>query len=64
MSDDNKIICWKCNCELVIRKVGFNYLGQFFSTDIFACPVCHQAFVPESLAKGQMADVELMLEDK
>jgi hypothetical protein len=59
-----KIICWKCKCELVRLKVGFNYLGHFFSTELLACPECRQSFVPEQLAKGQMAEVEYMLEDK
>ena len=56
--------CRKCRAALVVKKVSFEYLKQNFFTEIPACPVCGQVYVPEELAKGKMADVERNLEEK
>jgi hypothetical protein len=60
----NQMICYKCQCELQNQKVDFHYLGHYFSNDMLVCPICGQVFVSEVLAKGKMAEVEMLLEDK
>jgi hypothetical protein len=45
-------------------KVNVAYLGSKFPVDLLQCPQCGQAFVPEELAMGKMAEVERILEDK
>lgn len=62
--DDPLLICYKCQADLVRQKANFSYLGHLFSAEVLACPNCHQAYVPESLAKGKMAETETLLEDK
>jgi hypothetical protein len=50
--------------EMLPAPTGFSYLGHAFRTDVLRCPSCGQVFIPESLAKGRMAEVETTLEDK
>ncbi len=57
-------ICQACNRELVPRKTDFSYLGHSFYADILACPQCGQVFIPEEMARGRIAEVEMRLEDK
>lgn len=64
MENEKKLICAHCQKELVPQKTHFNYLGHSFSTDILKCPECGEAFIPEELVKGRMAEVEAQLEDK
>ncbi|MCL2493726.1 MAG: DNA-binding protein [Clostridiales bacterium] len=59
-----KLLCCKCETELVMKKVNFSYLGHNFFTEVPACPVCGQVYVSEQLAKGKMAEVEKNLEEK
>ena len=56
--------CLKCDIPLQTRKVDIGYLGSKFPVDLLQCPQCGQAFVPEDLALGKMAEVEKILEDK
>ena len=56
--------CAKCNSELELRKVVVSYLDGSFPVELPVCKVCGQVFIPESLAKGRMAEVETTLEDK
>lgn len=62
--NEQAIRCELCEQTLIQRKVTFHYLGQFFSTELPACPVCGQVYIPEALARGRMAEVEMELEDK
>ena len=56
--------CAKCEIPLQVGKVDIAYLGSKFPVDLLQCPQCGQAFVPEELALGKMAEVEKILEDK
>jgi len=56
--------CGKCRIPLEMGKVNIAYLGSKFPVDLLQCPQCGQAFVPEELALGKMAEVEKILEDK
>ncbi|NYB72696.1 MULTISPECIES: DVU_1557 family redox protein [Sedimentibacter] len=61
---EKKIICFKCNKELVPKKTYFNYLEHSFFTDILSCPDCGEVFISEELVKGRISEVEMQLEDK
>ena len=64
VENKEKLICCRCNKELVPTQTFFDYLGHNFHTDILRCPECGEVYIPESLVKGRMADVEQELEDK
>ncbi len=59
-----RLICGKCNRELVRGKVTVSYLGNSFPVELMKCAGCGMAFVPEDLATGKMLRVEQALEDK
>ena len=59
-----KLECKKCQVPLATKKVNFEYLKLNFFSEVPACPVCGQVYVPEELAKGKMAEVERNLEEK
>lgn len=61
---EEPLICFRCKVPLVLQKTFFTYLDHTFFTDIPTCPQCKQVFIPESLVKGRMAQVEQELEDK
>ncbi len=56
--------CSKCNVEMVETKTTFEYLGHEVNYPVLRCPVCGQAYVSEELAKGRIAEVEKLLEEK
>lgn len=64
MAETRTLICHPCQVELVPRKTDFTYLGHTFYTDLLKCPRCGQVFIPEEMAKGRIAEVEMQLEDK
>jgi ribosomal protein S27AE len=68
MADPNapaaRLICGKCQQELVRGKVTVSYLGNSFPVELLKCPDCGMAYVPEELAIGKMLQVEQALEDK
>ena len=57
-------ICFGCQLELRPQKTYFTYLGHSFYADMLKCPGCGQVFIPEELAKGRIAEVEMQMEDK
>ena len=61
---EKKLICHKCNEELVLQRTDFTYLGHAFFTDLPRCPKCGQVFISEDLVRGRISDVETQLEDK
>ncbi len=63
-ANSEDIICMKCNVELVEAKVNFSYLKHNFDTTLLRCPVCGQVYIPETLVKGKMNEVEKALEEK
>ena len=64
MGEPKRLLCHACGLELAPRRTDFSYLGHEFYADLLACPGCGQVFVPEELAKGRIAEVEMQLEDK
>ena len=64
VENKEKLICCRCNKELVPTQTFFDYLGHNFHTDILRCPECGEVYIPESLVKGRMVEVEQELEDK
>ncbi len=64
MEENKKLICSRCDVELEPHKAYFSYLDHSFHTDVLRCPKCGQVFIPEELAKGKMAQVEVSIEDK
>ena len=64
VENKEKLICCRCNKELVPTQTFFDYLGHNFHTDILRCPECGEVYIPESLVKGRMAEVDQELEDK
>jgi len=63
-SAEKPLICLQCDLPLEMGKVNVAYLGSMFPVDLLRCPKCGQAFIPEELALGKMAEVEKILEDK
>ena len=61
---EKKVICRRCQVEMVPKSTFFDYLGHTFHTEILCCPKCGEVYLPEALVKGRMADVERELEDK
>ncbi|MBR3397434.1 MAG: hypothetical protein IKG70_06275 [Lachnospiraceae bacterium] len=65
MNEANRVWrCDKCNKELEIKKASFEYMGRTFDHEVPVCPVCGKVFISEELAKGKMAEVETLMEDK
>ncbi len=64
MEESKKLVCARCNVEMIPMPTGFSYLGHVFRTDVPRCPSCGQVFISEVLASGRMAEVETTLEDK
>lgn len=63
-SNDQKIICGKCQLPLAKAKTKLMYQGVKFEAELLRCPKCGQVFVPEDLALGKMHELEITLEDK
>ncbi len=64
MSKEKTWLCARCQVPLELGKVTVSYLNGSFPVDLWRCPCCGLALVPEELATGRMAEVEKMLEDK
>jgi hypothetical protein len=64
MPEEKRLICFKCQKELVLKKTDFTYLGHSFFTEVPGCPECGQVFIPEELVMGRISEVEMQLEDK
>lgn len=64
MSEKKKLICGKCDKELVLKKTDFTYLGYSFFTDLPKCPQCGLVYISEELVKGRISEVEMQMEDK
>jgi uncharacterized protein with PIN domain len=63
-SNDEKIICDKCQLPLAEAKTKLTYQGVKFDAELLRCPKCGQTFVSEGLALGRMHELEIELEDK
>lgn len=62
--DREKIKCAKCDILLEPGRVELTYLGNTFPTVLLKCPKCGQIFIPETVVKGKILEVEMTLEDK
>ena len=58
------IICVKCGVPLKLGKVTLAYVGSTFPVELFKCPECGSVYIPPTLARGRMLQVEKALEDK
>jgi hypothetical protein len=56
--------CCKCDMELVVKKIVFEYLGHTVAHEVPACPKCGKVYISKELAEGRMSEVEQALEDK
>lgn len=59
-----KFRCLRCDIEMEPRKTYFEYLGHTIHTEVPCCPKCGEVYIPEDLARGKIADIEQILEDK
>ena len=64
MADARPLVCHACRLALEPRKTDFTYLGHTFYAEMLRCPGCGQVFIPESLVKGRIQEVEMQMEDK
>jgi phage FluMu protein Com len=64
MEEKQKLICNKCQVEMVELEVEFSYLNRSFRHKVPRCPECGQVYISEKLATGRMSDVEKNLEEK
>ncbi|MCI8594639.1 MAG: DNA-binding protein [Oscillospiraceae bacterium] len=64
MSDTTGWKCGKCGEALVLKRNVFNYMGRSFGHEVPTCPKCGRIFISKELAKGRMAEVEALMEDK
>jgi YgiT-type zinc finger domain-containing protein len=62
--EEKKLICYKCQKELELKKTNFSYLGHIFFTEVPRCPQCGLVFISEDLVKGRISEVEMQMEDK
>ena len=63
-AEAQKVRCMKCDQELVVKKVVFEYMGHTVAHEVPSCPKCGKVYISEELAEGRMAEVEQLLEDK
>jgi DNA-directed RNA polymerase subunit RPC12/RpoP len=56
--------CHRCHRPLEVGPVTVAYMGAQFETRLARCPQCGLVLVSEETALGQMAEAELILEDK
>lgn len=64
MGEKSHLICNKCKKPMIMRRADFTYLEHTFHTDVYRCPACGMVYIPQELAEGKMAEVEVTLEDK
>ncbi|MEW5914490.1 MAG: DVU_1557 family redox protein [Thermodesulfobacteriota bacterium] len=57
-------LCQPCGRALALGKVNVSYLHNLLPADLHRCPSCGQVMIPEDLAVGKMAEIEMLLEGK
>lgn len=62
--NEKKLICHKCQAELVPAETTFFYMGHKLHHPVPVCPVCGQAYISPELAAGKIREVEMEMEDK
>lgn len=48
---EKKVICRRCQVEMVPKSTFFDYLGHNFHTEILCCPKCGEVYLPGSAGK-------------
>jgi len=61
---EDEIFCQACNEKLNDYKNHVEYLGSRFDVALPQCSRCGRVYIPPALARGKMAEVEKILEDK
>jgi Fe-S oxidoreductase len=61
---DPPVLCHACNEILTPCKNHVEYLSSRFDVAMLQCPGCGIVYVSQALARGKMAEVEKILEDK
>jgi len=61
---DDALLCELCGVEMKDMDAQFSYLNRSFRHKVMRCPACGLVYIPESLARGRMREVEMALEDK
>ena len=64
VAEDKKLLCGKCDLELIPQNTVLKYMGFDFNLTTPRCPGCGLVYIPPDLALGKMVEVETMLEDK
>jgi len=61
---EKKVMCGRCNEPLGNYKNHMAYLGSRFDVALPQCCTCGDVFISPELARGKIAEVEKILEDK
>ena len=61
---DDALLCGLCGVGMKEMDAEFSYLGRSFRHKVMRCPDCGLVYIPETLARGRMREVEMALEDK
>lgn len=64
LENEAGVRCVPCGETLAPMQVRAAYLKSDFPTKVLACPVCGQVYIPWSLVRGKIAEVERTLEEK
>lgn len=59
-----KIICVKCNKELVMKNRNLVYLGNLVNYDFPTCPECGNIYISPEIVNGKMRELETAFENK
>ena len=63
-NEEEVLICHHCQLRLVKQPVSFSYMNYNVSKDILRCRECGIVYIPESVVNGEMAKLEILLEEK
>ncbi len=63
-AQEGEIVCQACNEKLIDYKNHVEYLGSRFDVALPQCSRCGRVYISPALARGKMAEVEKILEDK
>jgi uncharacterized protein with PIN domain len=63
-AEERTLRCMKCDQELALKKVVFEYMGHAVAHEVPTCPKCGKVYISVEMAEGRMSAVEQLLEDK
>jgi hypothetical protein len=63
-TDNEALICDKCQVPMEDLEAKFSYLNRSFRHKVKRCPVCGQVCLSEELVDGRITEVETLMEDK